>query len=283
MTGIFAPDVEADRDALVTEDAGHNFVSVPALVVVAGYEDVRIVAVMIKEPRIGGLRNVVRGKVEVAILIVVAAEEVGDVKGPAHREDGGKDVWVSQGSVHCVISTEAAADGSETRGSIELACERDDLVDEIALVLHVARYTPAGRYFAVVPALRIDGIDTEELKVAMFQLVVDNFNHAAVFELEVAPAGSRENKGREASVTEDKNFHVAAQGGGVPLVIFAFHRMSLCRRAGALALLVCCNRSVWERKRTHWTERQNLFCARVWSESGAERPRPMRLRILRAI
>ena len=55
-----------------------------------------------------------------------------------------------------VISAEAAAERNEVRVPVLLADQGHDLVNEVVLVLHVARDAPARRNIAVVPALHVD-------------------------------------------------------------------------------------------------------------------------------
>ena len=225
MAGVVTPDVELAGDVFVAEDLRHAFVRVPALVVHAGGEDVLVVPVAVEIPGVAHVRQVVHGDVEVAVVVVVAGEKAGGVEGAAHGEHGGEDVGMAQGDVECVIAAEAAADDGELGSWILLAEEGEDLLHQVLLVLHVAGDAPAGRDGAVVPALGVDRVDTEELQAAVFELVVDGVDHAAVFELEEAAAGGGKDEGGEACVPEDEQFHVAPEGGGRPFVVFAFHRL----------------------------------------------------------
>src|ERR1700733_3359379 len=101
--------------------------------------------------------------------------------------------------------------------------ERQNLLHQILLVLDVTSDAPARRNGAIVPAFGVDRVDTEELQAAVFELVVDGVDHAAVFKLEEAAAGGGEDEDGQASVSEDEQFHVAPESGGEPFVVFAFH------------------------------------------------------------
>src|SRR5207302_3780701 len=57
----------------------------------------------------------------------------------------------------------------------------------------------------------------------VFQLVVHGADHASVFELVKAATGAGKDEHGKAGVAEDEQLHVAPEGGGRPLVIFAFH------------------------------------------------------------
>ena len=62
-------------------------------------------------------------------------------------------------------------------------------------------------------------------RLAVFELVVDGVDHAAVFKLEEAAAGGGKDEGGQACVAEDEHLHVAPEGWGEPFVVFAFHRL----------------------------------------------------------
>lgn len=153
---VVAPYIEAARDAFVAEDLRHAFVVVPTLVVNAGGEDVVVTAVTIEIPGVADVGEVVHGDVEVAVVVVVAAEKVGGVEGSAHGEHGGEDVGMPERSVQGVVAAEARADGAKAGVLILLTDERDDLVHDVLLVLNLAGDAPAGRHVAVVPAFAVD-------------------------------------------------------------------------------------------------------------------------------
>ena len=84
------------------------------------------------------------GDVEVAVVVVVAAEKVGGVEGSAHGEHAGEDVGVAERDVHGVVAAEAGADGADAGVLVELADEGDDLVDDVVAVLYLTGDAPAG-------------------------------------------------------------------------------------------------------------------------------------------
>src|SRR5258708_4344832 len=165
------------------------------------------------------------GDVEVTVVVVVAGEEAGGVEGATHGEHRGEDVGVAQGDVECVIAAEAGAEGGELRGLILMTDEGKDFLHQVLLVLHVAGDGPTWGDGAVVPALGVHRVDTEELQAAVFELVVDDVDHAAVFKLVEAAAGAGKDEYGKSCVTENEELHVAPEGGGRPFVVFAFHRL----------------------------------------------------------
>jgi hypothetical protein len=63
----------------------------------------------------------------------------------------------------------------------------------------------------------------------VFELVVEDVDHAAIFKLEEASAGCGEDEARQAVMSEDEELHVAPEGGGRPFVVFAFHCLPSAR------------------------------------------------------
>jgi len=202
VAGVVAPDVEAARYVFVAEDLREVFVVAAAHVFVAGGEDVGVVLVLVEEPGVGEVGQIVGGDVVVAVVVVVAVEEAGWIEGSAEGEDGVEDVGVAEGDVGGVIAAEAAADGGEVGEIVGFADEGEDLLHDVLLVLDVAGNAPAGADVAVVPALGVDGIEAEELECSAVELVLDGVDHATVFELEEAAAGGRKDDRGDAGVAE---------------------------------------------------------------------------------
>jgi predicted alpha/beta superfamily hydrolase len=223
VAGIVSPDVEVAWNIFGAEDLRHALICVPALVVNAGCEDISVAPVLLEILGIADVGQIVRRDVEVAVVVVVPREKVGGVEGAAHGEHGGEDLRMPQRNVQCVIAAEAAADGGELSALVLLTKERQDLLHQILLVLHVPRDPPSWRDGAVIPAFGVDRVDADELQVAVFEFVVDDIDHTAVFKLEETAAGCGKDEYGKAGVPEDEQFHVAPEGWGEPSVIFAFH------------------------------------------------------------
>ena len=84
----------------------------------------------IEEPRIFKPGQVVRGQMEVAILVVVAVEKSGEIEGAGHGEKSAEEVGMAQGDVHRVVAAEAAAERKQARVAIFLADEGQDFAGE---------------------------------------------------------------------------------------------------------------------------------------------------------
>src|SRR5271170_3952954 len=114
--------------------------------------------------------------------------------------------------VEGMVAAEAGADGAEARVLILLTDERDDLVHDVLLVLHLTGDAPTGWDVAVVPAFAVDRVDAVKLEVAVFELVLDGSDHLAVFKLVETAAGGGKDDGGIACVAEDEQLHVAPEG-----------------------------------------------------------------------
>ena len=228
MAGVVAPDVEAAGDAFVAKDLRHTFVVVPALVVDTGGKKVGVAPIAVEIPGIADVGQVVHGDIEVAVVVVVAGEEAGGVEGAAHREHRSEDVGVAEGDVEGVIATEAGANGGKLNGLVLLANQRQNLLHQVLLVLHVTGDAPARRDVAVVPAFGVDRVDAEQLQAPLFEFVMNDVDHAAILKLEEAAAGGGKDERRNSRMAEDEQFHVAPKRGGEPFVVFAFHCLPLC-------------------------------------------------------
>ena len=167
------------------------------------------------------------GGVEVDIVVVVSAKEVGHVEGAGHGEHSGEDVGMSEGNVCRVKSAKAAAEGDEPGVLIFEADEGYDFVEQVVFKLEVTGDTPAGQDVSVVPGLHIDGVDAVELELPGVEFVGEGGDEMAIFKLEEAAAGGGKNEYGEAGMTVDEELHIAAELGGKPLVILAMQGTNL--------------------------------------------------------
>src|SRR5215472_7771888 len=94
---------------------------------------------------------------------------------------------------------------------------------EVAPILHVP-LCPHPRFCTfVVPALRVDAIQAEDLQLAAIDFGGEQADHSAVFIVEKPPHGGWENQKRHSRMTEDQGFHIALQFVTVSLVVFPIH------------------------------------------------------------
>src|SRR5438132_8531315 len=76
---------------------------------------------------------------------------------------------------------------------------------------------------AVVPALRIDGIDTNELNLAPIDLVRQRLGQPEVFVLEEPTTRGRKRQERPPELAEPEELHPAPERRAEPLAVFAVH------------------------------------------------------------
>src|SRR5579863_1308974 len=147
------PGIELVRNSLVAHDAIQILVLPQALVVPSRGKNVGIPPVAFEVPGIGEIGQVVGRLVEVAVLVVVAAEKTREIERSRHGEEAGKKVGPTEGDVGRVIASKAAAERNQMRIAVLEPHQRQYLVHEIVFVLHMAGDAPARWYVAVVPAL----------------------------------------------------------------------------------------------------------------------------------
>ena len=157
------PDVNLVRNPFVIQNAIELLILAQALVVPTGGEHILVAPKTIEKPWIREAGQIVRGQMEVAIVVVIAVEKTGEVKCARQRDKSSKDLRVAQGDIDRVIAAETASKREKARVRVLLADEWDDFVHNVFLILDVARDALARRRFAVVPAFVVDGVDAEEL------------------------------------------------------------------------------------------------------------------------
>src|SRR5580692_5463420 len=118
------PGVDPVGNALGAHDAVEVLILPEALIVPAGAENVRVAPVAIEEPGIAEIGQVMRRQIEVAVLVVVAVEEVGDVEGAGHAEQAGEYIGMAQRNVGGMVAAEAAAERDEMAVAILEANQR---------------------------------------------------------------------------------------------------------------------------------------------------------------
>jgi len=223
VAGTVAPDVEATGNLLGMKDVSHLLIHAAADVIHPCGEDTTVAAVEIEIMSVAHVRHVVSRQIEVAILVVVAGEEAGGVERAAHGEDAGEGLRVAEGDVDRMVTTEAAPNGTEARRAVPVADEGNDLFQDVLLEAKMAGDPGAWNDGAVVPAFGVNGINTKELQMASFDLVLNGADHAPVLEVEETPAGGRKGKCGRAGVSEDEELHLPPEGWRQPFVIFAVH------------------------------------------------------------
>src|SRR5262249_42987559 len=121
--------------------------------------------------------------------------------------------------------------------------ERRDLAGDVGIV-HGLDVAAVARVRAlVVPGLVVDGVDAEELHLAVVDVVAEGRDHALALVLPlVAPAG-REGHDRVAVVAVDEHVHVPPEAVAVPAMVLAMHPAS------------------WEGGRFYWKSRYSRASA----------------------
>src|ERR1700683_4255752 len=96
-----------------------------------------------------------------------------DIEGATHADAGADQLRMAQREVDSMIAAEAAPGDPEARRGILRAYERDDLIDQVILVLDMAQHAIARRDAPVVPALFVHAVHAEGLQAAGIVLITD--------------------------------------------------------------------------------------------------------------
>lgn len=224
MREVIIPDIEAVGDVLAAEDIGEAVIVAEADVVIGGSEDdVPIAVVVVVEPSVVEMGEIVDGVVEVGEFIEVAVEEGPVVEGAGQGDAAGDGVGVAEGEVDGVIAAEGAAVDSEVDAAGAMADKGEDLMEDVLFVGVVTADAIGGVGGFVVPGFSIDAVDAEEHEVAVVEAVPEGFDHAVVFVfVERAHRGGEDEDG-VTGMAELEKLHVLVQTGACPAVVLAVH------------------------------------------------------------
>ena len=110
-----------------------------------------------------------------------------------------------------VVRAEAAAGHANRRMVIQMMDERDDVAEDVVLVLQVPPHALARVHVPVVPALAVHRRDAEQLQRAVFELAGERAHHPLVLVLEERAHRRGKHDHRRAGVAEDQQIHVAVE------------------------------------------------------------------------
>src|SRR6476659_6076284 len=101
-----------------------------------------------------------------------------DIECSAHADAMGNDVRMLQREIHAVVAAETASGDAQLPGRVLPANEWQEFVENVVLVLQMAKYSYPRMYALVVPTLGIDGIGTEDLQFAPLDFGRQHADHA---------------------------------------------------------------------------------------------------------
>ncbi len=156
---------------------------------------------------------------EVRAVVVVPVEPARGVKGAAHRNEAAHAGWMPQCEQHRVEGAERCAGGNRRAGDA-----RQDLFEDVGLVLQVARDSLGRRQASRVPRLVVNAVDADHLEIAAVDPVRDGADESEVLPLIEAAHRGRECQERAAAAAEMQQLHVTPEGVTVVLVVLALHR-----------------------------------------------------------
>lgn len=186
-------------------------------------------------------------------VVVLTVSPFRDVINSAHGQHSSEQMRIAQRDVHRMVSTETGTSGDTVRVVVFRPCERQDFVDDIALVLKMPMSSPSRTGSVVVPGLRINAVDTVKLQPALFDVVRKKIHESSVFPIEKSAHRSWKNHHPRAGMSEDKKLHCAVQIVAMPVMILSMHTLlpvSICR----VGQIVACTPVVYRSMHQSLTE-----------------------------
>src|SRR5579862_4931534 len=184
MSGAVAPHIRVVRNVFRAQDAGETAILLQANVGLASGEYDSHLPDAIQEPRVAEVGQKIRRAVVIAVLVVVAVQELVNIERSAHTHAIRDQIRMAHCEIHGMVAAEAAAGYGDSRRSVSRVNERDDFIDQILIVLNLPRGTLCRVNGFVVPALRVHGIDAKRLELAVFVLAANHVDHPAIFIVE---------------------------------------------------------------------------------------------------
>jgi hypothetical protein len=111
-----------------------------------------------------------------------------------------------------MVTPKAASHGTEAGIAVSMPDEGNNLLEEVLLKAEMAGEPGSRNDGAVVPAFGVNRINTKELQVSGFQLVLNGVDHAPILEVEKASTGGRKSECRKAGVAKDEELHLPPEG-----------------------------------------------------------------------
>src|SRR4051794_29594047 len=168
------------RNALRTQDLGHPEVFTKADIVVPDPQHDPHSSVPFEEPRIVDVRNEIDWVVEIEITVVVAIHKWLHVERATHCDACRGKIRVLKCEVQCVVATEAASGRYDLIVPVQVANQRNNLLQKVLFVGDRASYPVMRVNTAVIPALTVHAVDAKELEIPIFDLLPDGVYHPGV-------------------------------------------------------------------------------------------------------
>ena len=161
--------------------------------------------------------------VEIDIVVGIAFGKTRDVIKAAEPDDTVNQLGIAKSEIDGVVRTKARARYREVRIVVALMAERDDLVQNIAIVLHMPHRALRRVLIPGILALAIDAIDTVQLDLALLQTTPQRGHHAHIFPLEETPHRGWKDQHPGSCMAKDQQLHVSIKGMTIPTMILTVH------------------------------------------------------------
>jgi hypothetical protein len=145
------------------------------------------------------------------------------VVSPAHAYDFFEDTRMPHSQVYGMVCAHTATRNLKIVPVVFFTHYRDHLIQDIPLVLQMTPDTVGRMYVLIIEAFSVNTVNAEQLQITIIYLILQSPYNAPVLIIVKSCHAGREEEYRPAVVPEDQKFHVAAQRGAVPFVIFPVH------------------------------------------------------------
>ena len=175
-------------------------------------------------PRVGCVRQIFVGAVEVNVVVVVAVEKRTDVEGTTQTDEVADKIGMAKGDVPGVIGAQAGAAHGHTVAMTFSSREIEHVAHNNVFVGIVRSHAIGRMNRLVIEAVEIDGVRTVNREFAGIDIAGDRADQAEIFVLIItAEGGWKQNQRETAAIAESEHFKLATQVGCVPFDVAFVH------------------------------------------------------------
>ena len=161
-------------------------------------------------PRIGYVRQIFVGAVEVNVVVVITVEERADVERATQADEVAHRVGMTKSDICSVISAEAGATDRDAMTIAFAPCEIKDIADDHVFVRVVGAHPISRVNRFVVEAFQVDRVRAIDSDFACIDISAHRTDQPEVFVLIITAEGSgEENQRQPAAISEREHLELA--------------------------------------------------------------------------
>ena len=176
-------------------------------------------------PRVGHVRQIFVRAVEINVVVVIAVEEIADLKGATQADKMTDGVGMPESDVGGVIRAQTCAADSDPVGAAFAPREIEYFTHDNVFVGDVSANAIGRVNRFVVKTVEINRIRAIDGHSVVIREPGDGIDQAKIFVLAVvAKRGWKNNQWETTAITEDQHLELAAQIRGPPLDVTFLHK-----------------------------------------------------------